>query len=338
MMRPTNEMTGTRKAAILTMLLGEEASGPIFKFLREDEIERIAREVAALGSVQAHFGEQVIEEFQTMADAAAYVTHGGVESAQKLLVKAVGGESARRILDRVVRSFQSTAGFTALTRSDPHQLSKFILGEQPQTIALILAHLDARHAAEIVALLPDTIRVDVITRMANLDDISPDVVARISQVIEQRLKTVGGTSHLSHRGVRSVAELLNRLERAVSQGVLESIESRSPELAVSIRHLMFVFDDLNAVSDEALRQIVQRADRKVLSVALKGATEEIKGRFLRNMSKRAADLIREEIEVMGAVKLKDVEAAQQEIVGVARKLEEEGLLETGAAAGEAYVV
>jgi flagellar motor switch protein FliG len=186
--------------------------------------------------------------------------------------------------------------------------------------------------------LPDTIRVDVITRMANLDDISPDVVARISQVIEQRLKTVGGTSHLSHRGVRSVAELLNRLERAVSQGVLESIESRSPELAVSIRHLMFVFDDLNAVSDEALRQIVQRADRKVLSVALKGATEEIKGRFFHNMSKRAADLIREEIEVMGAVKLKDVEAAQQEIVGVARKLEEEGLLETGAAAGEAYVV
>jgi flagellar motor switch protein FliG len=337
-MRPNAELTGVRKAAILTMLLGEETSGPIFRHLREDEIEMIAREVAALGSVQAHFGEQVIAEFQTLSDAAAYVTHGGVEYAQKLLVKAVGNESARRILDRVVRSFQSTAGFTALTRSDPHQLSKFILGEQPQTIALILAHLEPRHAAEIVSLLPEAIRVDVITRMANLDDISPDVVARISSVIEQRLKTVGGTSHLSHRGVRSVAELLNRLERAVSQGVLESIEGRSPELAVSIRHLMFVFDDLLHVTDGALRQIVQRADRKVLSVALKGATEEIKVRFFRNMSKRAADLIREEIEVMGAVKLRDVEAAQQEIVGVARKLEEEGLLETGAAAGEAYVV
>lgn len=333
-----HDLPGVRKVAILTMLLGEEHSSAIFKHLREDEIERIAREVSAIGSVSAAVGEQVLEEFHQMSQAVAYVTHGGVDYAQRLLVKAVGSDAARRIIDRVVRSFQSTAGFTALSKADPQQLSKFILGEQPQTIALILAHLDARHAAQLVALFPEPLRVDVISRMANLDDISPDVVTRISSVIEQRLKTLGGTSHLVHGGVRAVAELLNRMERSISQSVLDSIEGRSPQLAVSIRNLMFVFDDLLHVDDAALRQIVQRADRKILTIALKGAPEEIRVRFFYNMSKRAADFIREEIDVMGAVRLREVEAAQQEIVAVARKLEEEGVLQTGAAAGEAYVV
>ncbi len=336
-MRAKGEASGARKAAILSLILGEEASGAVFKFLREDEVERIAREVAAVGSVPSEAGEQVLEEFHQMSVAAAYVASGGMEYAQKVLVKALGPEGARRILDRVARSFQSRAGFNTLAKTDPQQLSKFILAEQPQTIALILAHLDASQAAQLVSLLPEGLRVEVVSRMATLEEISPDVITRISSVIEQRLKSIGGTSHESYGGVRAVAELLNRLDRGVSQPVLDAIEARLPELAVSIRNLMFVFDDLRNVDDAALREITQRADRKTLTVALKGASDDIRDRFLANMSKRAADLLREEIEVLGAVRVREVEKAQQEVVAIARKLEEEGLLSTGAAAGEEYV-
>jgi flagellar motor switch protein FliG len=331
-------LPGPRKAAILSLMLGEETASQIFKYLREDEIERIAKEVAALGAVAPESGEGVLEEFHHMALAAAFVARGGVEFAQQLLLKSLSPELARRVIDRVVRSFQSTAGFTSLAKADPQQLSKFILAEQPQTIALILAHLDSSHAAQLLSLLPETLRVEVLTRMARLDEISPDVVSRISSVIEQRLKSLGTSSHESYGGVRAVAELLNRLDRTVSQPVIESLEGQNPDLAVSIRNLMFVFDDLAKVDDAAIREIVQRADRKVLTVALKGTTDDMRTRFLRNMSKRAADMLREEMDVLGAIRLREVEKAQHEIVAIARKLEEEGLLSTGAAAGEAYVV
>jgi flagellar motor switch protein FliG len=261
-----------------------------------------------------------------------------VEYARRLLDRAVGPEASRRILERVTTKFRSRAGFTSLERADPQQLSKFILAEHPQTIALILAHLNSANAAQLVALLPDSLRADVVTRMANLDEISPDVITRISALIEQRLKTLGGPNREQHGGIRAVAELFNRLDRNISKPVLEAIETDSPDLAVSIRNLMFVFDDLRHLEDNALREIIQRADKKVLTVALKGASEDIRSRFFQNMSKRAADMLKEEMEVLGAIRLREVEKAQQEVVAIARKLEEEGLIATGAAAGEAYVV
>jgi len=335
---PKAAPSGLKKAAIVTLLIGEEVAGEIFKHLSEEEIEQVAREVATLGRVDPDEGATVLEEFLTMFQAAEYLTRGGVEYAQKLLVKTLGPEMARRVLERVVKSFQSTMAFNSLEKADPQQLSKFILTEHPQTIALILAHLKPGQAAQLLNSLPEDLRVEVLTRMASLDEISPEVISRISSVIEQRLKTLGGSTHESYGGVRAVAELLNRLDRNVSQPVLEAIEGQSPDLAVSIRNLMFVFDDLQGVEDSALREIVQRADKRVLTVALKGANEEIRNRFFANMSKRAAEMIREEMEVLGAVRLREVEKAQHEIVAIARKLEEEGLLTTGAAAGEPYVV
>ena len=320
------ELNGTRKAAILTLMLGEDAASNIFKHLGEEEIERIAREVATLGRVPSELGIQVLEEFHQMWQAADYLTRGGVEYAQKLLVKSLGPELARRMLDRVVKSFESTMAFNALEKADPQQLSKFILTEHPQTIALILAHLKPAQASQLLYSLPEDLRVDVLTRMASLDEISPEVITRISSVIEQRLKALGGATHESYGGVRAVAELLNRLDRTVSQPVLEAIENQSPDLAVSIRNLMFVFDDLLGVEDSALREIIQRADKKVLTIALKGANEEIRSRFFKNMSKRAAEMLKEEMEVLGAIRLREVEKAQHEIVAIARKLEEEGLL------------
>ena len=331
-------LSGVRKAAIVTLMLGEEATAEMFRYLSEGEIERLAKEMASLGSVPPTTSQEVLDEFHQLIVAAEFITKGDMEQARRLLVRALGEETARRVMDRIVRSLQSTAGFTSLEKADPEQLSKFILGEHPQTIALILAHLNSAAAAELITLLPDDLRVDVLTRMASLHDISPDVISRISTVIDQRLQTLGGPNREQHGGVRAVAELFNRLERTVSRGVLESIEHNRPELAVSIRNLMFVFDDLAHVDDSGLREIVQRADKKVLTMALKGASEEIRQRFFSNMSNRAAEMLREEIEVLGAVRLRDVEKAQQDIVAVARKLEEEGLIVTGAAAGEAYVV
>jgi flagellar motor switch protein FliG len=330
-------MSGVRKAAVFTVLVGEESSAAIFKHLLDDEIEKIAREVAVLGNVPGSTGEQVLEEFHNMWQAAQFVARGGVEYAQKLLVKSLGADMARRLLDKLVSSFESTVVFTAIEKADPQQLSKFILAEHPQTIALILAHLRPSQAAQLVGLLPDEVRVEVLTRMANLDEISPEVIMRISSVMEQRLKTLGGAAHESYGGVRAVAELLNRLDRGVSRPVLEGIEGDQPELALSIRNLMFVFEDLLNVDEPAIREIIQRADKKVLTVALKGTTDEIRNKFFQNMSKRAADLIREEMDVLGAIRLREVEAAQRDIVAIARKLEEEGLLVTGAAAGEPYV-
>jgi flagellar motor switch protein FliG len=330
-------LTGVRKAAVFTLLLGEECSSHVFKYLHEDEIEQIAREVAVMGDVPAPVSEQILEEFHNMWQAAEYVARGGVEYARKLLVKSLGPEMAKRLLDKLVKSFESTVVFTALEKADPQQLSKFILAEHPQTIALILAHLKPAQAAQLVGLLPDDVRVDVITRMASLDEISPEVITRISSVIEQRMKSLGGSAHESYGGVRAVAELLNRLDRGVSSPVLEAIEGDAPDLAVSIRNLMFVFEDLAVVDDAAIREIIQRADKKVLTIALKGTTEDIRGRFFKNMSKRASDLVKEEMDVLGAIRLREVEKAQRDVVAIARKLEEEGLLVTGAAAGEPYV-
>ena len=331
-------MSGLRKAAIVALMIGEDASASIFKHLSEDEIETLLSEMAALGRISTKLGEQVLEEFHQTSIAAEHVARGDLEFAKRVLIKSFGPETARRMIDRVMRAFQSNAGFASLERADPQQLSKFILGEHPQTIALILAHLQPANAAQLATLLPEELRVEVLTRMASLEDISPDVVSRISSVIELRLKALGGPSREQHGGVRAVAELFNRLERTVSTPVLESIEEQRPELAVSIRNLMFVFDDLLHVDDNGMREIIQRADKKGLTIALKGASDEIRQRFFTNMSKRAGEMLKEEMDVLGAVRLRDVEKAQQEVVSIARKLEEEGLISTGAAAGEAYVV
>src|SRR5262245_19164262 len=218
-------LSGIRKAAVVLLLLGEEITSEVFKHLSEAEIEEVAKEMAALGPVQSHTSETVLEEFHHNATASEYVLRGDMEFAKRVLQKTIGEDGTKRIMARVARQFQSTAGFTSLEKADPEQLSKFILGEHPQTIALILAHLHAASAARLLTLLPDSLRTDVLTRMASLEDISPDVVSQISSVIEQRLRSLGGPSREQHGGVRAVAELFNRLERTVSAPVLDAIEA-----------------------------------------------------------------------------------------------------------------
>ena len=338
-MNVQTNLTGLRKAAVVALMIGEDASAQIFKHMTEDEIETLLSEMAALGRVSAKMGEQVLDEFNQTALAAEHVARGDISFAKRVLEKAFGPDTARKLMDRVMRSFQSTAGFASLEKADPQQLSKFILGEHPQTIALILAHLHPASAAQLITLLPDDLRVDVLTRMASLEDISPDVVSRISEVIDLRLKTLGGpiARAARRRPCRGGAVQPARADREHA-GARGDRRATRPDLAVSIRNLMFVFDDLLNVDDNGMREIIQRADKKGLTIALKGASEEIRGRFFKNMSKRAGEMLKEEMDVLGAVRLRDVEKAQQEVVAIARKLEEEGLISTGAAAGEAYVV
>jgi len=331
------KLTGTQKAAVLMVSLGDETASNIFKFLEEDEIQNISKEIALTKHVQPETADEVLEEFHTMTLAKTYIAQGGIEYAKKLLIKSVGPEAARKIIDRLVKALESSAGFTSLERANPQQLSKFIQNEHPQTIALILAHLNASQAAELISSLPEALRSDVAMRIASLQEISPEVVRRISLILEQKLEALGSFATEAYGGVRAVAELFNRMERNVGRTVLEKIETENPQLAASIRDLMFVFDDILLIDDNGITEILKRADKKTLTIALKGTSEELQNQFFRNMSSRAVELMKEEMEFMGPVKLKDVEKSQHEVVEIVRQLEEEGVISIGGGGGEDYV-
>ena len=331
------KLTGMQKAAVLMVTLGDETAAGIFKYLEEDEIQTISREIAITKHVQPEIAEEVMEEFHTMTQARSYISQGGIEYAKKLLIKSVGPEVARKIIDRLVKALESSAGFTSLERANPQQLSKFIQNEHPQTIALILAHLNASQAAELISSLPEALRSDVAMRMASLQEISPEVVRRISLILEQKLEALGSFATEAYGGVRAVAELFNRMDRNTGRAVLEKIETENPQLAASIRDLMFVFDDILLIDDNGITEILKRADKKTLTIALKGTSEELQNQFFRNMSSRAVELMKEEMEFMGPVKLKDVEKSQHEVVEIVRQLEEEGVISIGGGGGEDYV-
>lgn len=336
-MASTSPVSGARKAAIALMVLGEESTASVFRYLHEDEIEKVAREIATIGAISTEIGEQVLTELSTASTTSAGVTAGGIEQARRMLLKTLGPDHTRRILDKIVQSLHVTAGFASLERINPEQLSKFFLGEHPQTTALILAHLNPKSAALLVEQLPDEMRTEVLLRLAQIGEIPPDVVARVSGVIEQKLRGLVGPAREQRGGVRAVAELFNCLDKRVSGATLERLEAVSPDAATAVRNLMFVFDDLINIEEAGIREIVSRADKKTLTVALKGASEGVRKRIFANMSKRAVDLMKEEMEMLGAVRLRDVEKAQQDIVAIARTLEAEGLISTGGGGDDAYV-
>ncbi len=332
-------LTGTRRAAILMVLLGDEASSSVFRYLQEDEVQEISREISQLGKIDAEIAEDVLNDFHRMTLAQNCIARGGAEFAKKLLVKAFGAEASKKLLDRLNISMQSAiVGFDSLQKADPAQLSKFIQNEQPQTIALVLAHLNSSQAAALLSSLPTPLRADVVMRMAHLEQISPDIISKITTILEQKLRSLGDFSRESYGGIRAVAELINRLETKAAASILENIENENPTLALSIRNLMFVFDDVMLIDDQGMREILQRVDKKTLAVALKGTSEELKDQFFRNMSSRAIEMLKEDIEALGPVKVKDVESAQQMIVAIVRKLDESGVISLkGGGGGDEYI-
>jgi flagellar motor switch protein FliG len=334
-----DQFSGLRKAAILMVMIGDEASSAILRELDEDEIQAISREIARVQSLTSEQAEGVLEEFYQMGVAHDYVVKGGIDYARKVLVNAFGPEQAKKMLDRLMKSLgNETLSFDALQKTDPQQLAKFIHSEHPQTIALILSHLNPSQAAGLLFSLPVELRADVALRMANLDQISPEIISKIAGVIGSKLKALGELSREAYGGVHAVAEMFNRLDSNTSKEILDNIEKEDPHLVETIRHLMFVFEDLLLLDINAVKEVLAKVDRKILTVALKGTSDQMKNHMLQAMSQRGAEMLREDMDALGPIKIKEVEAAQQQIIAVVRQLETEGVISLKGTAGEQYVL
>lgn len=332
-------LPGLRKAAVVLVLLGEEASGRLLRELSEDEVQALSREVARIATIPNDEAETVLEEFYQTCMAREYVVKGGLDYARKLLLAAFGAETAQKIVDRLVKTMgNDTEAFDALQKADPQQLAKFIHSEHPQTIAFILSHLSPSQAAALLVSLPVELRADVALRMAHLDQISPEIIHKIAAVIGQKLQALGDFSRESYGGVRAVSEMFNRLESGSSKEILEAIEKENPMLADTIRHLMFVFEDMLLLDSNTLKEVLAKVDRKVLTLALKGTSDQLRSHFVQCLSQRGAEMLLEDMDALGPVKIKEVESAQQQIITVVRQLESEGAINLKGAGGEQYVV
>jgi len=333
------QLTGLRKAAMLLILLGDKSSAEIIKQLSEDEVQLVSREIARLESIQADQAESLLEEFYQMNLAHDFVVRGGLDYAKKMLYQAFGPEVAKKLVDRLTKAMGGEfASLDVLQKVDPQQLAKFIHNEHPQTIALVLSHLNASQAAALLVSLPTEIRADVALRMGVLDQISPEIINKIATVIGKKLKSIGEYSRESYGGVRAVAEMFNRLDSTSSKEILDAIEVTNPTLVETIRHLMFVFEDILMIDQIQLKEITAKVDRKILTVALKGTSEQLRDHFLTTLSARGAEMLKDDMEAMGPIRIKEVEAAQQQIIATVRQLEAEGVVNLKGTVGEQYVV
>lgn len=331
--------TGLQKAAVLLIVLGDQIGAELIKHLSEDEIQLVGREVARLKKITPAQSEGVLEEFYQLTAAHGFVAKGGVDYARTMLMNAFGPETAKRLMDRLMKALgDGLTTFDALQKADPGQLAKFLHNEHPQTIALVLSHLNPSQSAALLSSLPPHLRGDVAMRVASLDQISPDVISKIAAVIGQKMNAIGEFSRESYGGVRAVAEMFNRLDSESSKEILAMIEAQDAALVETIRHLMFVFEDILLIDVNGLKEVVNRIDRKVLTLALKGTSEQIKTHFFQCMSSRGAETMREEIESLGPVRIREVEGAQQQIISTIRALEAEGILSVRGTVGEQYVV
>ncbi len=318
---------GLHKAAILLVILGEDAASQIYRHLPPTDVEQITHEIARLTSVDGETALKVLEEFERMVMTGDYLAQGGKEYANKLLVKAFGEEGATELLRQVSQSMEMSAGkLDSLRKADPQQLAKFIEGEHPQTIALILAHLEAKQASILLMRLPEELRSEAIKRLAQLRLFSPEMAQRVSIVLHKRLEALGEQSRRAYAGLRGVADVMNRLDITIAKTILEGIEKEDPKLALSIRNLMFTFEDLLTIPEAGIRELLGQMDKKMLATALRGASEELKNYVFKSMSSRAVEMLKEDMEVLGPVKSKEIHKAQMEAVAVARKLEAEGKL------------
>ncbi|MBR1886533.1 MAG: flagellar motor switch protein FliG [Schwartzia sp.] len=320
---PLEDMSNQQKAAILFITLGPELSAPVFKHLSDDEIERITLEIASQKQVTPAQKAYVIGEFYQLAMAKDYLSSGGLEYAQDVLEKALGSEKAANILSRLTTSLQ-VRPFDFLRKTDPSQLLNFIQNEHPQTIALVMAYLDSDQAAMILTALPQDKQADVAKRIAEMDRTSPDVIREVERVLERKLSSLVTQDFTTAGGVKAIVEILNRVDRTSEKAIIETLEIDNPELTEEIKKLMFVFEDIVMIDDRSIQRILRDVENKDLSLALKATPKEVADKVFKNMSSRAADMLREEIEFMGPVKIRDVEEAQQRIVNVIRKLEDSG--------------
>ena len=317
------ELSNQEKAAILFISIGPEYSAKLFQHMDDDEIERVTLEIANHKQVSAEQKAAIISEFYQMAMAQDYISTGGLEYAQNVLEKALGSEKAMDIINRLTTSLQ-VRPFDFLRKTDPSQLLNFIQNEHPQTIALVMAYLEPDQAAVVLGSLPQESQADVAKRISVMDRTSPDVVREVERVLERKLSSLMTQDFASAGGVKAIVEVLNRVDHATEKSIVETLEVDNPELAEEIKRLMFVFEDIVMLDDRSLQMVLRDVDTKDLSLALKATPAEVSNKVFKNMSKRAADMLKEEIEFMGPVKIRDVEEAQQKVVNVIRTLEDKG--------------
>ena len=336
-MASSEEYNGIQKAAILLIALGPEKSASIFKHLKEEEIEEMTLEIANIRSVTPQVKEAVITEFYELCLAQQYIAEGGIGYAKELLEKALGEEKAQGVISKLTASLQ-VRPFEFVRKTDPSQLLNFIQDEHPQTIAMILSYLSAGQASVIIGSLVPEKQADVAKRIALMDRTSPDVIKEVERVLERKLSSLVNQDYTIVGGVDAVVNILNTVDRATEKHIMESLEIEEPELADEIRKKMFVFEDILLLDDRAIQRVLRDVDNNDLGVALKAANEDVQNVIFKNMSKRLASMIKEDMEYMGPVRMKDVEEAQQKIVGIIRKLEDSAEIVISRGGGDEIVV
>ncbi|NQU75225.1 MAG: flagellar motor switch protein FliG [Planctomycetes bacterium] len=330
-------LSGIRKAAILLLSVGKETATEILKRLDKETVEEVSREIAEVEGVSQGNRDMVLSEFYNMALASNYLEEGGLNYATALLRESLPAEDAERIIRQVTQTIHATP-FNFLQKTEADNLLTFIQDEHPQTIALILSHLHADKASEVLGGLPSAKQIEVIKRVANMEQTNPEVIREVERGLEHRLAAIVNQSFEKVGGVETVAEMLNLADRATEKSILEGLEAEDPELVESIRRLMFVFEDILQVQDKGIQSVLKEVENDELALSLKTASEELKNKLFRNMSDRAADLIREEMDYMGPVRVSDDEAAQQKIVDVVRRLEDAGEIVVAGRGGDDEIV
>ena len=333
----TQDYTGIQKAAILLIALGPERSADIFKHLKEDEIEELTLEIANTRSVSPQVKEDVLNEFYQICLAQQYIAEGGIGYAKELLDKALGEDRAKEVITKLTASLQ-VRPFEFVRKTDTSQLLNFIQDEHPQTIAMILSYLTSAQAALVIGALPPEKQADVAKRIAMMDRTSPDVIKEVERVLEKKLSSLVNQDYTIVGGVDAIVNILNTVDRTTEKHIMESLEIEEPELADEIRKKMFVFEDILLLDDRAIQRVLRDVDNADLGVALKAANEEVQNVIFKNLSKRLAAMIKEDMEFMGPVRMKDVEEAQQKVVSVIRKLEDSGEIVISRGGGDEIVV
>ncbi|WP_297441410.1 flagellar motor switch protein FliG [Sulfurimonas sp.] len=323
-----DEMSIAEKIAILLLQLGEDITSAIFANMNVEAITDISKYIATNTTIDKAIATAVLEEFNAIFQSGQYLTSGGLEYARELLYRTLGPDEAKKILDKLSKSMQNTQNFAYLSKIKPQQLSDFIINEHPQTIALILAHMDPSEAADTLQYFPDDLRSEVAMRMAKLGDISPSVIKRVSAVLESKLESLASYK-VEVGGTRAVADIFNRLGAKSSKATLANIEQVDEELATQIKEMMFTFEDMVSLDKTAITEVLKAVDKAELMLALKSSPEELKEKFFSAMSERAREAFEEEMQFLGAVKMKDVEVAQRKIVEVVNQLAEAGTIQMG---------
>lgn len=332
-----SEINGVQKAAVLLIALGPERSANIFKHLKEDEIETLTLEIANTRSISPATKDQVLDEFYEICLAQQYIAEGGIAYAKELLEKALGVDKARDVIGKLTASLQ-VRPFEFVRKTDASQLLNFIQDEHPQTIALILSYLSPSQASVIISSLAPDKQADVARRIAQMDRTSPDVIKEVEKVLERKLASLVNQDYTIVGGVDSIVEILNTVDRGTEKHIMETLEIEEPELADEIRRKMFVFEDILSLDDKSIQRVLREVDNNELAVALKGSNEEVQNVIFNNLSKRLAAMIREDMDYMGPVRLKDVEESQQRIVNIIRKLEDSSEIIISRGGGDEIVV